>query len=326
MKIPCSSCNQRLEIPEELAGQTIECPACNASLAVPAMAAPTPATSQVQVASPSERITTAHDVAAPKKKTKKVSYTSNDNSVSTLNDFLPEKVLISVGAIGLIAVDLFRSLFSGRSLMIDIQSLIGLLLLSLICAHFFRIGANKVCGMGVDLKGAFITALFCIGISSFLHDLLGLFIYSMFYVYVIIMAVVMAYVIDLRIQKGIKAAIYISLRINAATFLILLLFWLIPHFQLMRQVKSNASIMGGSKVSYSYSPTSRKESNEAAKQYNWETAVKGGDIATVKEHLASGTDVNEVNMNGLTPLFEAVSAGHEKKLEDRPWCGDNFLS
>ena len=43
MKIPCSSCNQRLEIPEELAGQTIECPACNASLAVPAMAAPPPA-------------------------------------------------------------------------------------------------------------------------------------------------------------------------------------------------------------------------------------------------------------------------------------------
>jgi hypothetical protein len=43
MKIPCSNCNQRLEIPDELAGQTIECPACNASLAVPAMAAPPPA-------------------------------------------------------------------------------------------------------------------------------------------------------------------------------------------------------------------------------------------------------------------------------------------
>ena len=49
MKIPCSNCNQRLEIPEELAGQTIECPACNASLAVPSLAAPQPATPQVQV-------------------------------------------------------------------------------------------------------------------------------------------------------------------------------------------------------------------------------------------------------------------------------------
>ena len=52
MKIPCSSCNQRLEIPEELAGQTIDCPACNATLAVPAMAAPTPAPAQVQESAP----------------------------------------------------------------------------------------------------------------------------------------------------------------------------------------------------------------------------------------------------------------------------------
>ena len=36
MKIPWTNCNQHLEIPEELAGQTIECPACNTSLAVPA--------------------------------------------------------------------------------------------------------------------------------------------------------------------------------------------------------------------------------------------------------------------------------------------------
>ena len=52
MKIPCSNCNQNLEIPEELAGQTIECPACNASLAVPAIAAPTPTTPRVEVATP----------------------------------------------------------------------------------------------------------------------------------------------------------------------------------------------------------------------------------------------------------------------------------
>ena len=37
MKIPCTNCNQHMEIPEELAGQTIECPACNTSLAVPAL-------------------------------------------------------------------------------------------------------------------------------------------------------------------------------------------------------------------------------------------------------------------------------------------------
>ena len=43
MKIPCTNCNQHLEIPEELAGQTIECPACNESLDVPATAAKPPA-------------------------------------------------------------------------------------------------------------------------------------------------------------------------------------------------------------------------------------------------------------------------------------------
>ena len=52
MKIPCSSCNQRLEIPEELAGQTIECPTCNATLAVPALETPPPAVPQVQESAP----------------------------------------------------------------------------------------------------------------------------------------------------------------------------------------------------------------------------------------------------------------------------------
>ena len=132
------------------------------------------------------------------------------------------------------------------------------------------------------------------------------------------MAVVMAYVIDLRIQKGIKAAIYISLRINAATFLILLLFWLIPHFQLMRQVKSNASIMGGSKVSYSYSPTSRKESNEAAKapKIPIHAAVSEGNIEAVKQHIAIGTDVNaKKSDDGWTPLHSAAMRSNKEIAE-----------
>ena len=52
MKIPCSNCNQRLEIPDELAGQTIECPACNARLAVPTLEPPPPTTPQVKVTNP----------------------------------------------------------------------------------------------------------------------------------------------------------------------------------------------------------------------------------------------------------------------------------
>ena len=48
MKIPCSSCNQRLEIPDQLAGQTIECPACKARFSVPPVEAPTPEPPQLQ--------------------------------------------------------------------------------------------------------------------------------------------------------------------------------------------------------------------------------------------------------------------------------------
>ncbi len=79
MKIPCSSCNQRLEIPEELAGQTIECPACKASLAVPSLAAPPPPTPRVEVTTPQasapqkpapQRKTAAQPKAASSKKSK----------------------------------------------------------------------------------------------------------------------------------------------------------------------------------------------------------------------------------------------------------------
>ena len=79
MKIPCSNCNQRLEIPEELAGQTIECPACKASLAVPAIEVPPPATPQIRVTAPqasapqkpaTKRIIAPPPIAASPKKTK----------------------------------------------------------------------------------------------------------------------------------------------------------------------------------------------------------------------------------------------------------------
>ena len=40
MKISCPSCDQNLDIPEELAGQTIDCPACNESLIAPKTASP----------------------------------------------------------------------------------------------------------------------------------------------------------------------------------------------------------------------------------------------------------------------------------------------
>jgi hypothetical protein len=73
MKILCSNCNQRLEIPEELAGQTIECPACNASLSVSAPEAPPPVSpSKIQLATPK---------ASPPSSRSKPSLTEGDKSV-----------------------------------------------------------------------------------------------------------------------------------------------------------------------------------------------------------------------------------------------------
>ena len=57
MKIPCSSCDQRLEIPDELAGQNNECPDCNASLAVPSIEAIPSTTPRVEVVRPQARAT-----------------------------------------------------------------------------------------------------------------------------------------------------------------------------------------------------------------------------------------------------------------------------
>ena len=76
MKIPCSNCNQRLEIPEELAGQTIECPACNASLAVPTLEA----TLQVQITPP--KAVSLQTPAPQKRKSSIPSKTTPHNDVT----------------------------------------------------------------------------------------------------------------------------------------------------------------------------------------------------------------------------------------------------
>ena len=106
MKIPCSNCGQRLEIPEELAGQTIECPACNASLAVPSIEAPPPAPPQIRVTTPQasapqkpalQRKIAAPPIAASPKKTKSL---------------IPK---LAIGAIAGVAVVVLIMIFSGGS-------------------------------------------------------------------------------------------------------------------------------------------------------------------------------------------------------------------
>ncbi len=67
MKISCPSCGQHLDAPEELANQTIDCPACNVKLTVPAPPTPEPAPSP---APPPKNSSPKESTATPQKKAK----------------------------------------------------------------------------------------------------------------------------------------------------------------------------------------------------------------------------------------------------------------
>ena len=105
MKIPCSNCNQRLEIPEELAGQTIECPACKASLTVPSLQPP-PVTPQVQVTTPQAA---APQAAAPQKTApqRKTSTALKAASSKKSKSPIPKWAIAAVGGVTMMALVMY---------------------------------------------------------------------------------------------------------------------------------------------------------------------------------------------------------------------------
>ena len=105
MKIQCPSCDQRLEIPEELAGQTIECPACNASLSVPAIEAHLAATPKVQAKSQRE---TFEKLVPKRKGLAKPKATSH-------NKPMPQIPKWAIVAVSIVVVGLLIILFSGAN-------------------------------------------------------------------------------------------------------------------------------------------------------------------------------------------------------------------
>ena len=106
MKIQCPSCDQRLEIPEELAGQTIECPACNASLSVPAIEAHLAATPKVQAKS--QRETFQKKLVPKRKGLAKPKATSH-------NKPMPQIPKWAIVAVSIVVVGLLIILFSGAN-------------------------------------------------------------------------------------------------------------------------------------------------------------------------------------------------------------------
>ncbi len=110
MKIPCPSCHQRLDIPAELAGQTIQCPACNGSVPVPPIAtAPPPLLNEGPSVAPPPPLTQS----PPPPLRKKARPTG-----SSKNFFLipwPYALLIMVAVCVLPFVGEISSLISGHS-------------------------------------------------------------------------------------------------------------------------------------------------------------------------------------------------------------------
>ena len=86
MKISCPSCGQHLDAPEELANQTIECPACNGKLNVPAPPTLEPAPSPAP---------------PPKRSSPKVSATTPTKKV---NDKKGKSRLPIIAAVGLACI------------------------------------------------------------------------------------------------------------------------------------------------------------------------------------------------------------------------------
>jgi len=107
MKIPCPSCSQHLDIPEELAGQTIDCPACKARLAVPSAVNELTPTPSVEIPKPGTK----------KKKRLKSPQTKPE---SESNNPVPKWVII-MGVCGLIpvVVILFSSTIANAILQIS---------------------------------------------------------------------------------------------------------------------------------------------------------------------------------------------------------------
>ncbi|MDP7051115.1 MAG: hypothetical protein QF600_04255 [Verrucomicrobiota bacterium] len=115
MKTPCSNCNQRLEIPEELAGQSIECPACKATLTVP---------SAVNELTPTPSVKTPK----PGTKKKKRSKSPQAKPESESNNPVPKWVIV-IGVCALIPVVIL--LFSSALANVILQ--VACAAVSLIC-------------------------------------------------------------------------------------------------------------------------------------------------------------------------------------------------
>ena len=180
MKIPCPNCNQRLDIPEELAGQTIECPTCNTSITVPTSDLPAPEQNEANINRTTEipnlksRIKSKPSPKpsrSPKiKKINPVSRMMNEGADDgALHDFLPDKLMIGIPVTCSIISLLILTIFLGPIGLVI--GLISLAITTIINSFFFIKTTNWICGRFVQQTPALITIFFTSSISGLLNSL-----------------------------------------------------------------------------------------------------------------------------------------------------------
>jgi len=281
MKIPCSNCNQRLEIPEELAGQTIECPACNASLAVPALLAPPPTAPRVEVATPQ---VSAQLKPVPQRKTAAQPKTaSSQNSKSPIP---MEAIASAAGVVVVVLILMFSSrptvLILGTTLIIVGSIVAGVAAIVLLIANFKK-----------DVVWGLLNFVSCgipMNVFAIMHFRE---VKKTYLAYLASMAVAF-------VGYAITASVAISATSDAVSATV----------DFLEKYSTNAI-----QQPQSLKPPTAEAPDISIHEAAGAHSFRKANIEAVKQHLAAGTDVNAKDWVNRTPLYYATIRRHKEIAE-----------
>ena len=220
MKTPCPNCNQRLDIPEELAGQTIECPTCNTSITVPTSDLPAPEQNEANINRTTEipnlksRIKSKPSPKpsrSPKiKKINPVSRMMNEDADDgALHDFLSDKLMIGIPVACSIISLLILTIFLGPIGLVI--GLISLAITTIINSFFFIKTTNWICGRFVQQTPALITIFFTSSISGLLNSLAVMVgVSNNEIISLSLLFAIQTYVFQLRLKEGLIKSLAIA--------------------------------------------------------------------------------------------------------------------
>lgn len=220
MKTPCPNCNQRLDIPEELAGQTIECPTCNTSITVPTSDLPAPEQNEANINRTTEIPNLKSRIKSkpsPKpsrsptiKKINPVSRMMNESADDgALHDFLPDKLMIGIAVACSIISLLILTIFLGPIGLVI--GLISLAITTIINSFFFIKTTNWICGRFVQQTPALITIFFTSSISGLLNSLAVMVgVSNNEIISLLLLFAIQTYVFQLRLKEGYIKALAIA--------------------------------------------------------------------------------------------------------------------